>query len=275
MKKIIFLLFTIASTQIFAQMINANAYFRMDDPGSTSMNELIYENDSLYFKFNMARDFVGVSVKNKGNRTITIVWDESVLAVNGISDKSAIIGERRTVDIPSSKVPKNTALNEVKLTQRDKHTLIHHPDLFTDADFYPKKQGMPIFLSIPIESNGNKTEYEFNFSVFPSSKGPLYLKSSNDMFIRATKLFHVVETNWSDINSIIENIIEEKGTRQKSVISKEIAKIYAEAPKKLFKEASFNQTIISFPEKKYREVVASAICECYLKKEGKEALTND
>ncbi|MFA6707323.1 MAG: hypothetical protein WCR91_05435 [Sphaerochaetaceae bacterium] len=275
MKKIIFLLFTIVSIKMSAQMINGNAYFRMVDPESTSMTDLVYENDSLYFRFYIARDCVGVSVKNKGNNTITIVWDESVLAVNGVSDKSAIIGERKTVGIPSSKIPKNTVLEEVKLTQRNKHTLRNHPAIFTKADFISKKDGMPIFIDIPIEANGTKTEYEFNFSVFKSSQGPIYLRSSNETFIRATKLFHVIESNWSEINSIIANILKEKGTRQKSVVANEIAKIYAEAPNTLFKEAIFNRMINYYQEKKYCEVVSSAICEYYLNKEGKDALTND
>lgn len=273
MKEFIFLLFSIVSTQTFGQMISTNKYFRMDDPESTSMTDLIYENDSLYFRFYLARDFVGVSVKNKGNKTITIVWDESVLAVNGVSDKSAIIGERKTVGIPSSKIPKNTVLEEVKLTQRNKHKLINHPAILSKADFISKKSGMPIFLSIPIEVNGTKTEYEFNFSVLSSSWGPLYLQSSNATFLRATKLFHVIESNWDEINSIIKNIIGEKGTRQKSVIAREIANIYVETPNALFKERSFQQIITAFPNKGYRDVVASAICEYYIKKEGKDAFT--
>lgn len=273
MKELIFLLFTIVPISTFAQMVRTNKYFRMDDPESTSMTDLIYENDSIYFRFYIARDFIGVSVKNKCDKTITIIWDESVLAVNGISDKTAIIGERNTSDIPSSKIPKNTVLEEVKLTQRNKHTLRHHPAIFSEKDFISKKDGMPIYLSFPIEVNGTKTEYEFNFSVLSSTRGPLYLQSSNDTFIKATKLFYMIEKNWGKIKGIIINIINEKGTQQKIIVAQEIAKIYVDTPNALFDNTSFEKIAIAFPNKKYCDVVASAICEYYIRKEGKDALT--
>lgn len=271
MKKLIFLLFTIVPISTFAQMVRTNKYFRMDDPESTSMTDLIYENDSIYFRFYIARDFIGVSVKNKCDKTITIIWDESVLAVNGISDKTAIIGERNTSDIPSSKIPKNTVLEEVKLTQRNKHTLRHHPAIFSEKDFISRKDGMPIYLSFPIEVNGNRTEYEFNFSVLSSTRGPLYLQSN---FTERTHLFTVIEENWDRIDSLIIKIIEERGTQQKIVVAQEIAKIYIDTPKALFKENAVKWiTTVYQNYKRYSDVVASAICEYYIKKEGKDALT--
>lgn len=271
MKKLIFLLFTIVPISTFAQMVRTNKYFRMDDPESTSMTDLIYENDSIYFRFYIARDFIGVSVKNKCDKTITIIWDESVLAVNGISDKAAIIGERNTSDIPSSKIPKNTVLEEVKLTQRNKHTLRHHPAIFSEKDFISKKDGMPIYLSFPIEVNGNRTEYEFNFSVLSSTRGPLYLQSD---FTVKTRLFYLIDDNWNCIDSLIKQVIEEKDTRHKKTIEQGIAKIYADNPNTLFKDNAVKWiTSVYQNHKKYSDVVASAICEYYIKKEGKDALT--
>ena len=165
-KNLIFLLLLLPAIGI-AQPNKYPFYTLMTDPVVVHMNKkgiVLFQDSVIKATFYFAIDKVELSLDNVSMSTIIIKWDKSVLAVDGIIDKIAMIGVRQATDIPDSKLLKGTGIKTTKLIQRSNHKR-GYTHLFKQSSV-KKEGGLPIILVLPIEHNGSTIEYEFKFLVF-------------------------------------------------------------------------------------------------------------
>lgn len=233
MKKVFILILLSIPIVCFSQIQRNGAYYYIDYPGSASISDMIYRDSIIESKFYIANDFIGISIKNISNKTISIIWDKSTLCANNRSDKTAIIGVAKTDYLPDIIVPPGTFIEEKKLTQQSKHRLSHYEEIYNETEYNIISSGIPIELILPIEYNKDTINYIFIIRIKDEKFAPQYLRSHHEQFIKSTQLFSLIEINSDTIFNTVSDIINNTEFSYSKKVQ-HIADLFIDSPAILF-----------------------------------------